>query len=112
MPGTDGPAIQLPAGRTDAQLREALRLYDHVRLLQVTLTDADALLGCYQQQADADAMRALGRLLFLHEWCYRPFEMTAEWTAVERRGKPKHLDEPWCVWGFKNPEVPKVCAAS
>lgn len=54
-------------------------------------------------------MAQLGRMLFVHEWCYRPFEMTPEWIAVERKGKPKHLDEPWCVWGFANPEVPPAC---
>ena len=109
MPGTDGPAIQLPAGRTDAQLRDALKMYDHVRLLRVSLTEADELLDCYEQSADAEAMLKLAQMLFVHEWCYRPFEMTPEWMKVEARGKPKHLDEPWCVWGFKRPEVPAKC---
>ena len=109
VPGTDGPAIQLPAGRTDAQLRDALKMYDHVRLLRVSLTEADELLDCYEQSADAEAMLKLAQMLFVHEWCYRPFEMTPEWMKVEARGKPKHLDEPWCVWGFKRPEVPAKC---
>ena len=60
---------------------------------------------------DADAMRQLSRMVFVHEWCYRPFEMTPEWLAVERKGKPRRTTEPWCVWGFANPQVPPACGA-
>ena len=109
VPGAEGPHLRVPAGRTDKQLRAALQPYDHVRLLRVTLTEADDLLSCYEDIRDQQGMSQLSRFIFTHEWCYRPFEMTPEWSAVERRGKPKHLDEPWCVWGFQNPKVPKVC---
>ena len=112
VPGDDGPLIELPAGRTDAQLRHALESYDHVRLLRVSLTDAAALFECYEQPRDADDMSQLARHVFVHEWCYRPFEMTQEWTAVERKGKPKRGTEPWCVWGFKEPRAPPVCSAA
>jgi hypothetical protein len=112
VPGDSGPHITLPPGRTDEQLRAALQMYDQVRLLRVTLTEADELLSCYAKRSEADDMANLARLIFPHEWCYRPFEMTAEWSAVERRGKPRHLDEPWCVWGFANPQVPPTCPAA
>ena len=111
VPGSDGPHIRLPNGRTDAQLRSALAMYDHVQLLRVSLSEADSLFGCFEAATDAQAMLQLSRMLFVHEWCYRPFEMTPEWSAVERRGKPKHRDEPWCVWGFANPEVKPACSA-
>ena len=52
----------------------------------------------------------LSRLLFQHSWCYRPQEMTAEWSRVERGPKPRRGDEPWCSWGFVNPTMPGVCA--
>jgi len=112
VPGTDGPHLQLPSGRTDVQLRAALAAYEHVRLLRVTLTEARALLSCYVEPHDAASMRQLSNMLFQHEWCYRPAEMTAEWSAVERRGKPKRRSEPWCVWGFTQPEVPPLCPGS
>lgn len=109
VPAEEGPRLMLPAGRTDAQLRSALRLYDHVPLLRVSLTDAGSLLRCFEQSQAAADMRELTRWLFQHEWCYRPFQMTTEWAAVERRGKPRHRTEPWCVWGFATPQVPPVC---
>ena len=110
VPGSDGPHIELPAGRTDAQLREALSMYDHVRVLKVSLTEADSLFSCFESERDADAMRQLSRMVFVHEWCYRPFEMTPEWLAVDRKGKPRKGTEPWCVWGFAQPKVPSVCS--
>ena len=110
-PGDEGPHIELPAGRTDAQLRAALQSYDHVRLLRVSLTEADELLDCYEQPQAASDMRQLTSFIFTHEWCYRPFEMTAEWQAVDRKGKPKRGTEPWCVWGFADPAVPKACSS-
>jgi hypothetical protein len=88
---------------------QAMAAYDHVQMLRVTLSDADALLDCFQSSKAASDMRALSNMVFTHEWCYRPFEMTSEWSAVERRGKPRKGDEPWCVWGFKQPQVPQAC---
>ncbi|EOD25951.1 hypothetical protein EMIHUDRAFT_237370 [Emiliania huxleyi CCMP1516] len=49
--------------------------------------------------------------IFPHSWCYRPFEMTPEWSAVAAKGAPKRGTEPWCVWGFAKPAVPGVCGA-
>jgi len=109
VPGSDAPHLSLPAGRTDVQLRKAMAAYDHVQMLRVTLSDADALLDCFESSKAASDMRALSNMVFTHEWCYRPFEMTSEWSAVERRGKPRKGDEPWCVWGFKQPQVPQAC---
>ena len=111
VPGRDGPYVRLPAGRTDQQLRSALAAYDHVKLLRVSLTEADELLSCYERPKDAADMRALASYVFAHEWCYRPHEMTAEWLAVERKGKPVRKTEPWCVWGFATPQVPTECPA-
>jgi len=48
IPGSDGPLIRLPAGRTDAQLRQAMQLYDNVRLVHVSMGDAARLLRCFQ----------------------------------------------------------------
>ena len=110
VPGTDGPLIELPAGRTDAQLRQSMQLYDHVRLLRVSLTEAAELLKCYESPKEASAMQQLSSFVFTHEWCYRPFEMTPEWLAVDRKGKPRKGTEPWCVWGFAQPKVPSVCS--
>ena len=110
IPGTSGPHIQLPLGRTDQQLREALIMYDHVRLLRVSLSEAGRLLRCFEDGRSAAEMRQLSHLIFMHEWCYRPFEMTADWVAVERRGKPRHRTEPWCVWGFEQPTTPSACS--
>jgi len=109
VPGSDGPVIHLPTGRTDAQLRQAMQLYDHVRLMHVTLSDADALLRCYEESRASTSMRHLNNLVFPHEWCYRPMEMTAEWLAVERKGKPRRGTEPWCVWGHEQPTAPPAC---
>ena len=111
VPGTEGPSIRLPAGRTDRELRQALQPYEHVRLVHVSLSDAASLLKCYEARPAERAMDSLSRLVFPHEWCYRPLEMTAEWSAVERQGKPKRGTEPWCVWGFKTPKPPPVCDA-
>ena len=33
--GTEGPHLKLPAARTDAELRQAMQTYDHVKLLKV-----------------------------------------------------------------------------
>ena len=107
--GTDGPHLQVPSGRSDVQLRQALQPYEHVRLLRVTLSEAQRLLKCYESSSEARAMKQLGEMLFQHSWCYRPAEMTPEWIAVDRAGKPRRGDEPWCVWGFANPTVPEVC---
>ena len=68
VPGSDGPVIHLPTGRTDAQLRQAMQLYDHVRLMHVTMSDADALLRCYEEPGASTSMRHLNNLLFPHEW--------------------------------------------
>ena len=84
-------------------------MYDHVRLLRVSLTEAPRLFECFEDDRSAAQMRQLSHLVFIHEWCYRPFEMTAAWVTVERKGKPRHRTEPWCVWGFAQPEVPGVC---
>lgn len=75
----------------------------------MSLTEASKLLKCHAKLSDAKDMQALSDMLFQHSWCYRPFEMTAEWTAIERRGKPKRGTEPWCVWGFESPRVPEAC---
>ncbi len=109
VPGREGPDITLAAGQTDAQLRGALAAYGHVRLLTVTLTDAARLLRCYERRSAAADMKRLAEIIFVHEWCYRPFEMTAEWLAVERKGKPPRGKEPWCVWGYKLPTTPPHC---
>ena len=107
--GTEGPHVRLLRERTDVQLRQALQQYDHVRLLRVKLGEARALLKCHEQRQDAHAMQQLSDMLFQHQWCYRPMEMTSAWSAVERRGKPRRGDEPWCVWGFASPRTPPAC---
>ena len=109
-PGTERPRVSVPAGQTDTQLKYALQPYDHVKLLHVSLADAADLFRCYEQRQDAVQMRQLSKMLFQHEWCYRPVEMTEEWSAVDRRGKPKRGDEPWCVWGFKAPSTRDACS--
>ena len=38
--------------------------------------------------------------------------MTSAWYEVERGPKPRRGTEPWCSWGFADPAVPGVCAAS
>ena len=111
VPGSDGPQLQLPEAQTDQQLRHALQPYDHVRLLRVSLTEARQLLRCYEQPRAAEEARQLMNLVFQHEWCYRPVEMTPEWIAVDRRGKPRRGTEPWCVWGFKTPKPSPSCDA-
>ena len=99
-PVTTGRSSATAGGaRTDAQLRPRSRAMTTSAC--VSLTDAAALFECYEQPRDADDADQLARHVFVHEWCYRPFEMTQEWTAVERKGKPKRGTEPWCVWGFK-----------
>mmetsp|Transcript_37812 Transcript_37812/g.88477 ORF Transcript_37812/g.88477 Transcript_37812/m.88477 type:complete len:97 (+) Transcript_37812:262-552(+) len=94
----------------DAALRRELEPYAYASLLRVSLSDAGKLLGCLEQQADAASLQKLVQSIFTHSWCYRPQEMTTAWSAVERRGKPRRGDEPWCVWGFETPAVPGGCA--
>ena len=68
------------------------------------------VLRCVERPQDAQDLRSLTRLLFKHDWCYRPQEMTAEWSKVERGPKPSRGTEPWCSWGFADPAVPSVCS--
>jgi len=109
--GDYGPHLVVEQGRSDAQLRSALAPYEHVSLLKVSLSDAAALLRCYRDGVEAAEVRRLVGFAFKAEWCYRPIEMTEEWTRVERKGKPKKGDEPWCVWGFSEPTTPGTCSA-
>ena len=101
VPGSAGPSLSVQANSTDQQLRQALEKYDHVQLMRVSLTESSKLLKCYEHRVNAEDMQRLSNMLFQHEWCYRPLEMTPEWIAVDRRGKPKRGLEPWCVWGFE-----------
>eukprot|EP00962_Isochrysis_galbana_P009440 scaffold2635_cov106-Isochrysis_galbana.AAC.2 len=96
VPGELGPHLVLPAGQTDRQLREAVAPYSHVSLLQVSLSDASAVLRCYEASSEATEVRRLVDFAFRAEWCYRPAEMTEEWTRVQLQGKPKRGAEPWC----------------
>ena len=75
-------------------------MYDHVRLLRVSMSDASVLLGCVQGADRRKDLRRLTTTLFQHRWCYRPKEMAPNWTNMEQ----------WCVWGFADPEVPPTCA--
>ena len=75
-------------------------MYDHVRLLRVSMSDASVLLGCIQGADRRKDLRRLTTTLFQHRWCYRPKEMAPNWTNMEQ----------WCVWGFADPEVPPTCA--
>ena len=70
------------------------------------------VLRCIEEPKDAQALSSLTPLLFKHDWCYRPQEMTSAWYEVERGPKPRRGTEPWCSWGFADPAVPGVCAAS
>ena len=70
------------------------------------------VLRCIEEPKDAQALSSLTHLLFKHDWCYRPQEMTSAWYEVERGPKPRRGTEPWCSWGFADPAVPGVCAAS
>ena len=70
------------------------------------------VLRCVEEPKEAQALRSLTRLLFKHDWCYRPQEMTSAWYEVERGPKPRRGTEPWCSWGFADPAVPGVCSAS
>ena len=99
VPGSDGPRLSLGAGQSDATLRQALAVYDHVRLLRVNMTDAGALLGCIEQPKDRADLRTLVTMLFQHRWCFRPKEMAANWTNMQQ----------WCVWGFADPTVVPTC---
>eukprot|EP00964_Phaeocystis_antarctica_P127437 scaffold91106_cov72-Phaeocystis_antarctica.AAC.2 len=99
VPGSDGPRLSLQPNQSDATLHAALRVYDHVRMLRVSMSDASALLGCVQGKAHRKDLRSLTTALFQHRWCYRPKEMAANWTNMQQ----------WCVWGFADPEVPPVC---
>ena len=73
------------------------------------MSEAGGLLRCHERREDADDLRQLTNVLFQHTWCYRPQEMTAEWSKVERGPKPRRGDEPWCSWGFATPSVPGAC---
>ena len=99
VPGSDGPRLSLRPNQSDATLHAALRVYDHVRLLRVSMSDASALLGCVQGVGHRKDLRSLTSALFQHRWCYRPKEMAANWTNMQQ----------WCVWGFADPDVPPVC---
>jgi len=77
----------------------------------VSLSDAGAMIGCYEGAQEAHDTAQLTSHIFQHSWCYRPFEMTPEWSAVAAKGAPKRGTEPWCVWGFAKPGVPGVCGA-
>ena len=70
------------------------------------------VLRCIEEPKDAQALSSLTHLLFKHDWCYRPQEMTSAWYEVERGPKPRRGTEPWCSWGFAYPAVPGVCPAS
>ena len=85
--------------QTDATLRKALGLYDHVRLLHVAMGDAGALLRCFEEPSEHRAMKDLVALIFQHRWCYRPKEMAENWTNMNQ----------WCVWGFAEPSVAPAC---
>jgi len=99
VPGTEGPRISLEPRQTDATLRKALGVYDHVRLLHVAMGDAGALLRCFEEPSHQKATKDLVALIFQHRWCYRPKEMAANWTDMYQ----------WCVWGFAEPAVAPVC---
>ena len=109
---SDGPRLVLPAERapSDAELRSMLEPYQHVSLLRVAMSEAGGLLRCHERREDADDLQRLTNVLFQHTWCYRPQEMTAEWSRVERGPKPQRGKEPWCTWGFAQPKAQGVCA--
>jgi hypothetical protein len=109
LPGEFGPHLVLEKDQTDRQLREATRPYSHVSMLQVSLSDASALLRCYESSSEASEVRKLVEFAFYAEWCYRPAEMTEEWTRVQQQGKPTRGTEPWCVWGFETPTTRQAC---
>eukprot|EP00967_Tisochrysis_lutea_P135882 scaffold241698_cov40-Tisochrysis_lutea.AAC.1 len=109
VPGEFGPHLILPAGKTDRQLRHAMKPYDHISMVEVSLSDAASLLSCYEDSSEAQEVKRLIDFTFRAEWCYRPAEMTSDWIRVERQGKPKRGTEPWCVWGFDTPQSPDVC---
>ena len=111
VPGDYGPHLVIPPGRTDAQLRSALGPYEHVSMVKVSLSDAASLLRCYTDGNEASEVKRLVGFSFKAEWCYRPVEMTDEWARVESRGRPRHGDEPWCVWGFSEVATPGTCSA-
>ena len=67
------------------------------------------VLRCVQEPKEARELQSLTWLLFQHDWCYRPHEMTSAWAQVERGPKPRRGTEPWCSWGFAKPSVPGVC---
>ena len=97
--GDEGPRLVLPPGQSDVQLRKQLAQYAHIKLLRVTLSSANALLGCLADKRDTDQLRRLTDFIFQHKWCYRPKEMLPEWKDMSQ----------WCVWGFKTPTVPDTC---
>jgi len=106
-----GPRLLLPeGGLSDGELRDALQPYEHVALLRVAMHEASQVMRCVEQPKEVQALRSLARLLFKHDWCYRPQEMTSSWYEVERGPKPRRGKEPWCSWGFAEPSVPGVCS--
>ena len=84
-------------------------MYDHVRLLRVSMSDASVLLGCVQGADRRKDLRRLTTTLFQHRWCYRPKEMLPEWVKLERTDKQKAI-AAWCVWGFKQPQTKAACS--
>ena len=50
-------------------------MYDHVRLLRVSMSDASVLLGCVQGADRRKDLRRLTTTLFQHRWCHRPTQM-------------------------------------
>ena len=76
-----------------------------MRLLHVTLDDAQQLLGCVSNR---QALRSLFQLIFGHRWCYRPEEMTEPRNVTDAAtGRTTLVDV--CVWGFEDPEPPPQC---
>ena len=63
-PGSPGPHLELPAGRTDVQLRSALFSSEQVQLLRVSLSEAGELLKCFEDARHASDMQRLARHLF------------------------------------------------
>ena len=88
----------MPPNRSAEALRRSLDAYRHVRLLKVSLSDADALLRCYDEPKAAADVARLAQMIFQHKWCYRPKEMLPE-VKLERTDKLKAI-AAWCVWGF------------
>ena len=109
LPGAEGPHLLVPPNRSAEALRRSLDAYRHVRLLKVSLSDADALLRCYDEPKAAADVARLVQMIFQHKWCYRPKEMLPEWVKLERTDKQKAI-AAWCVWGFKQPQTKAACS--